>query len=79
MAWVLCTCPKMAWSLVWGIGVEPSLGMDSLMRQVEEGGGEACRWSRGGIRVRKKPERWAEVLMGHLKGLVFFPRAVEGN
>lgn len=49
------------------------------MRRVEEGGGEACRWSRGGIGVKKRPERWAEVLVGHLKRLIFFPKAVEGN
>lgn len=64
---MLCTCLKMAWCLVWGIGVEPSLGMDSLMGQVEEGGGEACRWSRGTNRGSEEAQGWAEVLGGHLK------------
>lgn len=85
MAGVLLQCPEMAWNLVRG-----ALGWAPLMKGVGEGGGEASRWSgqprpctwrvgRGGIWVKKSPERWAEVLVDQLKGLVFFPRAVGGN
>ena len=66
------------------------LGWAPLMKGGREGGGVASRWSgqprlctwrvgRGGMWVKKSPERWAEVLVDQLKGLVFFPRAVGGN
>lgn len=56
----------------WGSIQHPD-GADSA-RSLAPGG-----VGRGGVWIEKRLERWTEVFGGQLKGLVFFPRAVEGS